>query len=231
MPTREDVALDPMQDTSTVTGEGNSLADLILEKIALHEAANVHEPRIQGGGAPEDAVELPAKVVEVYSKWVTGLILSSRLTMLHNQDWAITITVQIWQITQTLQSHPQSTSVGRAALYNAAGVVDSKRMLRSYKDLRFRQTIYYPEIPAIGHPRPCARGHPRKQKIECALIQSAQEGLVQACCLLQRFPFPPARQRYLYATGSSYYLQHTRSCLDTSATLRSWSSEVDRNCS
>jgi essential nuclear protein 1 len=41
-----------------------------LEKIAAHEAGQVGEPVIQGGGMPEDAVELPAKVVEVYSKLV-----------------------------------------------------------------------------------------------------------------------------------------------------------------
>ena len=49
-------------------GEGTNLADLILEKIAAHEAAQTGEPVIQGGGMLEDAVELPAKVVEVYSK-------------------------------------------------------------------------------------------------------------------------------------------------------------------
>lgn len=50
--------------------QGTNLADLILEKIAAHEAAQAGEPVIQGGGPPEDAIELPAKVVEVYSKYV-----------------------------------------------------------------------------------------------------------------------------------------------------------------
>lgn len=48
--------------------QGTNLADLILEKIAAHEAVQSDHPVIQGGGLPEDAVELPAKVVEVYSK-------------------------------------------------------------------------------------------------------------------------------------------------------------------
>lgn len=51
-------------------GQGTNLADLILEKIAAHEAGQAGEPVIQGGGMPEDAVKLPAKVVEVYSKYV-----------------------------------------------------------------------------------------------------------------------------------------------------------------
>ena len=50
--------------------EGTNLADLILEKIAAHEATQSRQPPIQGAGPPEDAVELPAKVIEVYSKSV-----------------------------------------------------------------------------------------------------------------------------------------------------------------
>ena len=48
-------------------GQGTNLADLILEKIAAHEAT-VDQLDIQGSGQVQDAVELPAKVVEVYSK-------------------------------------------------------------------------------------------------------------------------------------------------------------------
>ena len=70
MPSGDDPLLETTHDGSTKTRGGANLADLILEKIALHEAATSHEPRVQGGGAAEDAVELPAKVVEVYSKYV-----------------------------------------------------------------------------------------------------------------------------------------------------------------
>jgi essential nuclear protein 1 len=44
------------------------LTELILEKIAAHEAAQAGLPIVQGGGPPEDAVELPAVLVEAYSK-------------------------------------------------------------------------------------------------------------------------------------------------------------------
>jgi len=55
-------------------GQGSSLADLILEKIAAQEAIQSGQPVVQGGGEPEEAVELPAKVVEVYTKcaWLTS---------------------------------------------------------------------------------------------------------------------------------------------------------------
>ncbi len=68
MPTRDKLAIQPIQSAANQDDERTNLADLILEKIAAHEAATVREPRIQGGGPPENAVELPAKVVEVYSK-------------------------------------------------------------------------------------------------------------------------------------------------------------------
>lgn len=51
-------------------GEGTNLADLILEKIAAHEAAQARGPAVMGGGAPEDAVELPVKAIEVFEKYV-----------------------------------------------------------------------------------------------------------------------------------------------------------------
>jgi essential nuclear protein 1 len=51
-------------------GDSTNLADLILEKIAQHESSQGPGHIIRGGGAPEDAIELPAKVVEVYTQYV-----------------------------------------------------------------------------------------------------------------------------------------------------------------
>ena len=64
-----DSILQEAAQTIQQEGESTSLADLILEKIAAHEASHEGQPIIQGGGMPEDAVELPAKVVEVYTKY------------------------------------------------------------------------------------------------------------------------------------------------------------------
>lgn len=46
--------------------KGINLADMILKKIASHEATHTGESGVQRG--PHDD-ELPAKVVEVYSKY------------------------------------------------------------------------------------------------------------------------------------------------------------------
>lgn len=55
--------------TDNEDGEVTNLADIILAKIAAHEAGQSGHPVVQGGGLLEEAVELPAKVVEVYSKY------------------------------------------------------------------------------------------------------------------------------------------------------------------
>jgi len=57
-------------DDQDEQGQGTNLADLILDKIAEHEAERGEDRHIIGGGAPEDAVEIPAKVAEVYTQYV-----------------------------------------------------------------------------------------------------------------------------------------------------------------
>lgn len=79
LPTKDDPIPRP-GETEEAEGEGTNLADLILEKIAAHEAAQAGQPVILGGGAPEDAVELPAKVVDVYSKCVSHSGFTAALT-------------------------------------------------------------------------------------------------------------------------------------------------------
>lgn len=49
--------------------KGINLADMILEKIASHEAAHAGESGVQRDPL-DDVFELPAKVIEVYSKYV-----------------------------------------------------------------------------------------------------------------------------------------------------------------
>lgn len=59
-----------LQSKPSYEGQTTNLADLILEKIAAREAADAGAPSVHGGGPLQDAVELPPKVVEVYSKYV-----------------------------------------------------------------------------------------------------------------------------------------------------------------
>lgn len=79
------------------SGPGTDLAALILEKIAAHEAngGEVEQREIMGGGAPEDAIELPAKVVEVYSK--IGLIMSRYKSGKLPKPFKILPTIPAWE--------------------------------------------------------------------------------------------------------------------------------------
>ena len=66
--TSADAILQATTNKGAEEGQGTNLADLILEKIAAQEAGQMGNPMVHGGGPPEEAIELPAKVVEVYSK-------------------------------------------------------------------------------------------------------------------------------------------------------------------
>ena len=70
LPSEPDPLIQEVGQEEGTSGQGINLADLILEKIAAHEATQAGKPKIQGGGLPEDAVEIPAKAVEVFSKYV-----------------------------------------------------------------------------------------------------------------------------------------------------------------
>ncbi|RSL63152.1 hypothetical protein CEP53_004538 [Fusarium sp. AF-6] len=75
MPDEEDDLLKhgwDRQPSGEEQGDSINLADLILEKIAAHEAAQAR--RENNLGPPDDEYELPPKVVEVYTK--VGQILS-----------------------------------------------------------------------------------------------------------------------------------------------------------
>lgn len=68
--TSQDHILEPSIDrTEETDSQGRNLAEIILEKIAVHEATKSGRPVVHGGGPAEEAVELPVKVVEVYSKY------------------------------------------------------------------------------------------------------------------------------------------------------------------
>lgn len=101
------------------SGPGTDLAALILEKIAAHEASGgeVQPREIMGGGDAEDAVELPAKVVEgtldLFYALIYLLSLSSIL-----KDWPHNVPLQVRQASQTLQDTPYHPRMGNPPLHH-----------------------------------------------------------------------------------------------------------------
>ncbi|KAK5122017.1 hypothetical protein LTR85_004263 [Meristemomyces frigidus] len=124
--------LQPKGDTADdeeAEGPGTNLADLILEKIAAHEAlgqagggAESRAPPIQGGGDPDDAIELPAKVVEVYTQ--VGLLLSRYKSGKLPKPFKILPTLPQWD---TLLSITRPDSWTPNAVYEATKLFTSSR--------------------------------------------------------------------------------------------------------
>ena len=155
MPTNdEEPPLIPLQTPhdQPIQGQGTNLADLILEKIAAHEAAESGQRVVIGGGPPEDAIEMPAKVVEVYTKSVPPTMFYEPHTN-DVQDRTPPLAVQIRQTPQTLQNHPNPPQLGRHPLHHSTRLMDPQRLLRSYQDLRLRKANHDPALPRVGNPR------------------------------------------------------------------------------
>ncbi|KAI4208605.1 MAG: hypothetical protein LQ348_000082 [Seirophora lacunosa] len=121
--TSQDHILQPTTDRDKDgDSQGRSLAEIILEKIAAHEANQDGQPVIQGGGAPEDAVELPIKVIEVYTK--IGLILSRYKSGKLPKPFKIIPTLPQWQ---------ELLSITRPEAWTANACFEATRIFTSAK--------------------------------------------------------------------------------------------------
>ena len=107
-------------------GSGTNLADLILEKIAAHEAQQEAGaeglPPVRGDGPPDDAVELPGKVVEVYSQ--VGMLLSRYKSGKLPKPFKILPTLPQWDILLSI-TRPDSWTPN--AVYEATKLFSSSR--------------------------------------------------------------------------------------------------------
>lgn len=112
------------KDEHTHEEPGRDLASIILAKIeAFDDAADGHaQPRILGGGLPEDAVQLPAKVVEVYEQ--VGLILSRYKSGKLPKPFKILASVPQWEILLDI-TRPENWTAN--ATYEATKLFTSSR--------------------------------------------------------------------------------------------------------
>ncbi|KAJ9628054.1 snoRNA-binding rRNA-processing protein [Taxawa tesnikishii (nom. ined.)] len=184
--------LAPKSAEEEAEGESTNLADLILAKIAEHEATQDGRARDIDGdgrpeGVPEDAIELPAKVVEVYTQ--VGTILSRYKSGKLPKPFKILPTLPQWD---TLLSITRPDSWTPNAYYEATKLFTSSRPALAQA---FCTTSFSPR----------ARGHLRNQEIECALVQGSQEGAVQARGFLQGPAVPTRQQRDVHTTRSAYH--------------------------
>jgi hypothetical protein len=192
IPTDENPIVWPGQEAQP-SGQGTDLAALILEKIAAHEATDgaVKQPQIMGGGAPEDAVELPAKVVEGTAYSLSRLVSLLRLSSVL-QGWPHHEPLQVRQAPKALQDSTRTPCLGDTPVHHTPRELDTQCHVRRNPHLHLRKTTDSTDLPQHRPPSSRTGSHPRNTQAECAFVQCAQESLVQAQCLLQRRCVPHA---------------------------------------
>ncbi|KAF2225995.1 Bystin-domain-containing protein [Elsinoe ampelina] len=154
-------------------GEPTNLAELILEKIAQHEAAQEGNGIRQEDDHPEDAIELPAKVVEVYTQ--VGLILSRYKSGKLPKPFKILPTLPQWD---TLLSITRPESWSANAYYEATKLFISTRPALAQA---FLHDILLPKV---------REEQSESKKINVHLYKSLKKALYKPACFFKGFLFP-----------------------------------------
>ncbi|KAI9841097.1 MAG: snoRNA-binding rRNA-processing protein [Sclerophora amabilis] len=173
MPSSDDPLVNQINSADGEQGQGTNLADLILEKIALHEAAQSDLPPIHGGGAREDAVELPAKVVEVYSK--IGLLLSRYKSGKLPKPFKIIPTLPNWEDLLFL-THPEAWTAN--ACYEATKIFVSGK---PYMTQRFLENVILERVRDDIH---------ETKKLNVHLYKALKKALYKPAAFFKGFLFP-----------------------------------------
>ena len=191
MPTKDDTLLDPMKDASTQSGEGTNLADLILEKIALHEASTSHERIIHGGGTREDAVELPAKVVEVYSKYIIRLNLFRRILIMLRTRIGLLLSryksgklPKPFKIIPTLPQWEELLSITRPEMWTPNACYEATRLFVSAKPhivQQFLESVILDRVRDDIH---------ENKKLNVHLYKALKKTLYKPAAFFKGFLFP-----------------------------------------
>ncbi|KAI1069896.1 snoRNA-binding rRNA-processing protein [Fusarium irregulare] len=175
MPDEEDDLLKhgwDLKPTGEEQGESVNLADLILEKIAAHEAAQ--ERRENNLGPPdEDQYELPPKVIEVYTK--VGQILSRYKSGPLPKPFKVLPTIPHWEDILAI-TQPESWSPN--ACYQATRIFVSSKphIVQRFLEMvildRVREDIY------------------ETKKLNVHLFNSLKKGLYKPAAFFKGFLFP-----------------------------------------
>ncbi|KAL9604346.1 MAG: hypothetical protein Q9219_000534 [cf. Caloplaca sp. 3 TL-2023] len=171
--TSQDHILEPAKDQITQReGQGRNLADIILEKIAAHEAIQ-GSPAVQGGGLIEEAVELPVKVVEVYTK--IGLLLSRYKSGKLPKPFKILPTLPQWQ---------ELLMITRPENWTANACYEATRIFISVKPHVSQQFL---EMVILGRVREDIH---ETKKLNVHLYNALKKSLYRPAAFFKGFLFP-----------------------------------------
>ncbi|KAF2269749.1 Bystin-domain-containing protein [Lojkania enalia] len=174
IPTDENPIVWPGEEAQP-SGPGTDLAALILEKIAAHEAQTQDsvQPDIQGGGDPDDAIELPQKVVEVYSQ--VGLILSRYKSGKLPKPFKILPTIPAWE---TL------IAITRPDSWTPNSVYAATRIFISSKPYIAQQFLHNIVLPAVQD------NIREAHKLNVHLYNALKKALYKPSCFFKGIVFP-----------------------------------------
>lgn len=162
----------PGAEAAQSSGGGTDLAALILEKIAQQEAG-APQQEVRGGGDPEDAVELPQKVVEVYEK--VGMILSRYKAGKLPKPFKILPTIPAWE---TL------VAVTRPEEWTPNSVYAATRLFISSKPHTAQQFLNSVLLPAVQD------NIRETNKLNVHLYQALKKALYKPSAFFKGIVFP-----------------------------------------
>ncbi|KAK2873953.1 hypothetical protein FQN49_001956 [Arthroderma sp. PD_2] len=169
----EDPIFHPREADAEVNGGSTNLADLILEKIAAHEAGQSTEPLVLGGGAPEDAIEIPAKALEVYDK--VGYLLSRYKSGPLPKPFKILPTLPYWDAL---------LSVTKPEAWTANAIYAGTRIFISAKPHIAQQFI---SMVLLERVRDDIR---ETKKLHVHIYNALKKALYKPACFFKGFLFP-----------------------------------------
>ncbi|KAL8695121.1 MAG: hypothetical protein Q9224_003445, partial [Gallowayella concinna] len=172
--TSQDHILEPTQGRENHgDSQVTNLADLILDKIAAHESAQSGQPVVQGGGLPEEAVELPVKVMEVYSK--IGLFLSRYKSGKLPKPFKVIPTLPQWQELLSI-TRPEEWTAN--ACYEAARIFVSSK---PYITQQFLEMVILERVREDIH---------ETKKLNVHLYNALKRSLYRPAAFFKGFLFP-----------------------------------------
>ncbi|POS82925.1 hypothetical protein EPUL_004883 [Erysiphe pulchra] len=168
-------------DSDLHQGGGINLADLILDKIAAHEASQTKNGQRPGGGFKKsnEEFQIPEKVVDVYTK--VGLILSRYKSGKLPKPFKILPTVPYWEEILDITCPERWTP---NACYEATKIFVSSTPVKSQ---RFMETVILPRVRDDIH---------ETKKLNIHLFNCLKKGLYRPAAWFKGFLFP------LVASGS-----------------------------
>ena len=169
--------LEPQDDQNDSGGPGTNLTELILAKIAAREAGqdgqDVRMPEVQGGGDPDDAIELPEKVVEAFSR--IGGFMSRYKSGRLPKPFKVLPTLPQWDILLSI-TRPETWTPN--AIYEATKIFSSSTPAVAQG---FNNEVLLPRVRDDIH---------ETRKLNVHLYKALRKALYKPACFFRGIIFP-----------------------------------------